>query len=103
MDTVKDKIRQRRTQILAHSYLYYVMDAPIILDITWDHWAEELVKIQATYPECCEIDWYDDVFKDWDGKSGANLPKDYWIAKKALLLFRYHKEAEEDATRTIPT
>ena len=71
--TIKEKIKQRRLQMLVHSYIYYELDTNIISDTTWSKWAKELQQLQNDYPEESKaVEYYDD-FKDWDGSSGAFL------------------------------
>lgn len=71
--TIKEKIRQRRRQMLVHSYIYYELNDNIISDAKWAEWAKELEQLQKNYPkESEEVEYYDD-FKDWDGSSGAFL------------------------------
>ncbi len=73
MQTIKEKIRQRRRQMLAHSYIYYELNDSIISDATWSKWATELAQLQKDYPkESAEVEEYEN-FKDWDGSSGAFL------------------------------
>lgn len=72
--TIKEKIRQRRSQMLVHSCLYYEMDESIVDDATWQKWADELVVLQEENPKACKLDFYDKWFKDWTGASGAFLP-----------------------------
>ena len=78
--------------MLIHSYLYYVLDSPIIDDTTWQRWANELVELQK---KKTEIGFYDEVFANWTGDTGMHLPKEKWIqdrAKKLLLRMNF-KEA----------
>ena len=85
--TVSEKIRQRRRQMLVHSYLYYEMDTNLILDITWSKWAVELAELQKKYPkESNEVE-YAEQFKDWDGSSGAHLKYDDNIISIAYALY----------------
>lgn len=86
---IEEKIRQRRSQMLVHSYLYYHLNESIIDDSTFDMWAKELAQLQK---ECYDIGFYDEVFKDWDGSSGYHLPYDSWIVSKATQLLRYRDE-----------
>lgn len=73
MQTVKEKIRQRRRQMLVHSYIYYELNENIVSDAQWTKWAKELQELQERYPkESAEVEEYDQ-FKDWDGSSGAFL------------------------------
>jgi hypothetical protein len=84
---IAELIQQRRLQLLVHSCIYYNMDRNLILDLTWDKWAKELVELQRKYPHIsCEVDWYD-AFKDWDASTGAFLPlTDEWVVRKATQL-----------------
>ena len=83
--TIKEKIRQRRSQMLVHSFLYYRMDDPIIDDDKWQRWANELAELQNNNPDDCNIDFYDEEFKDWNGDTGFHLPlNDSKVRKKAL-------------------
>lgn len=90
MQTIKEKIKQRRRQMLVHSYLYYEMDYNIVDDHTWSKWAVELAELQKKYPkESAEVE-YADLFSGWDGSSGAHLKYDASI--KAIALRFYAKE-----------
>lgn len=71
--TIKEKIRQRRRQMLVHSYIYYELNENIVSDATWAKWAKELEQLQKAYPkESEEVEEYEQ-FKDWNGSSGAFL------------------------------
>lgn len=73
MQTIKEKIRQRRRQMLVHSYIYYELNENIVSDHTWAKWAKELQELQEKYPkESAEVEEYEN-FKNWDGSSGAFL------------------------------
>lgn len=87
--TTSELIKQRRSQMLIHSYLYYVLDSPIIPDDTWQRWADELVVLQHDNPQ--PIDFYDDVFSDWDASTGMHLPQDAWVREKAYKLLDHRK------------
>lgn len=88
--TIAEKIKQRRLQILVHSCIYYSLDQNIISDAQWNAWSEELKQLQSDYPEISKtVDWYDD-FEDWDGSTGAFLPIDNeWVVNKANQLLQY--------------
>ena len=81
---IREKIKQRRLQLLVHSCIYYKLDRTIISDETWNKWSEELKQLQLKYPDYSrEVEWYD-AFKDWDGSTGAFLPiDDEWVLNKA--------------------
>lgn len=87
--SIQEKIRQRRAQMLVHSYLYYEMDQTLITDHQWQEFANELVKLQAECPEA--IGFYDKEFEGWDGTTGFHLPRDNWVRGKAAELTRYIK------------
>lgn len=71
--TIIERIRQRRRQMLVHSYIYYECDQSIVSDADWSKWAKELQQLQKDYPEeSKQVEEYEQ-FKDWDGSSGAFL------------------------------
>lgn len=81
---IGEKIKQRRSQMLIHSCLYYEMNESIVDDHTWQKWANELAELQKNHPDECNMDFYDEHFKDWDGSSGYHLPlRDPWVYGKA--------------------
>jgi len=91
--TIKEKIKQRRSQMLVHSFLYYRMDEPIIDDDKWQRWANELRDLQELNPNDCNIGFYDEEFKDWNGDTGFKLPlNDPEVIKKAMQIKRLHEE-----------
>lgn len=87
--TPRERIRQRRIQMLTHFYLYYVLDDSIVDDHTWQRWADELVALQAAHPDASTF--YASAFADWDGSSGFHLPRDGWVAQNALRLRALHE------------
>lgn len=94
-----EKIKQRRSQMLVHSCLYYEFDTNIVTDHQWQAWADELAQLQKDYPHLCEkMGWYDDYFRDWNGSSGYNLPhRDPWVLKTA----NYLKDNQEITPNTL--
>lgn len=87
--TIKEKIRQRRSQMLVHSCLYYEMDESIVDDATWQKWADELTVLQEENPKACKLNFYDEHFKDWTGASGAFLPlNDPKVRSKAAYILK---------------
>lgn len=90
-------IAQRRAQMLVHSYLYYVLDSPIVSDDTWQRWADELVQLQRDHPG--PVDDYDHDFADWTGDTGMHLPQGGAIHGHALHLLKLH---ENPALRAGP-
>ena len=90
---LKEKIKQRRTQMLVHSCIYYEMDKNIVDDSTWQKWADELRDLQKDNPLLCTIDFYDEAFARWDGSTGHHLPlKDRWVYDRATLLIKAQEE-----------
>ena len=85
--SISEKIRQRRRQMLVHSFLYYELDSNIIDDYTWSKWGVELRELQKKYPkESAEVE-YAELFKDWDGSSGAHLVYDDNIKSIAYRMY----------------
>ncbi len=98
--TVKEKIRQRRSQMLVHSCLYYEMDESIVSDDKWQQWANELALLQLENPNDCRLDFYDEEFEDWTGASGAFLPlNDPKVRSKAAYIL---KISENNYVQTDP-
>lgn len=87
LQTSSEKIKQRRSQLLVHSYLYYHKDTSIVSDHQWQEWADELVILQKDYPT--PTGFYDNTFKDWNGSTGMHLPTDPWIRRKAEQLLTH--------------
>lgn len=86
VQTLYEKIKQRRTQMLVHSYLYYELDENVIDDHKWQQWADELVELHVMWDRFkapSKVGFYDEAFADWTGASGAFLPFDEWVKKRA--------------------
>lgn len=95
--TIAEKIRQRRLQLLVHSFIYYDLNENIVSDDKWSQWATELVYLQNEYTEISKNVIYYDTFKNFDGSTGFDL--DYRnpdIMNKAYRLLRYHKKGEHN-------
>ena len=89
---VMAKIKQRRLQILVHSCIYYEYDTTVVPDSSYDQWSRELVELQKKYPrETKAVKEYYEAFKDFDGSTGFDLPKDDWVKKKASYLVLLNK------------
>ena len=87
LQTIEEKIRQRRAQMLVHSCIYYELNDNIVSDHKWQQWADELEKLQSDNPDKVNINFYDHYFKDWNGATGNHLPhRDPWVMRKALYL-----------------
>ena len=91
VQTLSEKIRQRRIQMLVHSYLYYELDEIIVDDHKWQQWADELVELQK---QKTDIGFYDEAFSDWTGASGAFLPFDDWVKERAKKLLQYKQQED---------
>lgn len=94
-ETIKEKILQRRLQILVNSLIYYRMDTTLVTDAQFDKWAYELRDLQKKYPKECEATKYYEYFKNWDGTTGFNLPY-YQFRDTAERLIRYRNELEKE-------
>lgn len=88
LQTIEEKIKQRRLQMLVHSYIYYELDKNIVPDDKWSKWAMELVKLQNDNPIASKNVIYYEQFKNWDGNTGAFLQYDKWVKNKANYLLR---------------
>ena len=86
LQTIQEKIKQRRAQMLVHSYIYYRLDETIVSDHQWQTWADELVALQYEYPH--PVGFYDIVFASWDGSTVYHLPHDEWVVNKANYILR---------------
>jgi len=88
--SIVEKIRQRRAQMLVHSYIYYEKDDNIVDDFKWQQWADELVVLQKENPG--DIGYYDKEFKGWTGAGGSHLPlKDTRVMNKAETIYHLVK------------
>lgn len=91
--TIKEKIRQRRSQMLVHSCIYYELDDSIVSDNDWQRWANELVELHKKYPKHRKIGFFDREFSTWDGSSGYHLPHRHpWVYNKAQQLLKHSQE-----------
>lgn len=96
--TIAEKIKQRRRQMLVHSYIYYEKNKNIISDAVWSKWAMELADLQKKHPkEAAEVE-FADQFADWDGSSGAFLkfPENIRTVAERLLMQRETKKVKID-------
>lgn len=73
-EQIKEKINQRRRQMLVHSCIYYRFDTNIVNDFDYDRWVNELMELQRKYPEIAQQCVYQEDFKNLDETtSGFNL------------------------------
>ena len=84
---IKEKIKQRRTQMLVHSCIYYELNDNIVPDAVWQKWADELRDLQNEHPLLCQIEHFDEAFARWDESTGHHLPlRDPWVFNRATQL-----------------
>ena len=88
--TPHERIQQLRICLAVHSYIYYELCDNLVSDDQWQRWAQELVEMQATYPDY--TDDYDEYFDDWDGSTGFHLCEIPGLHNSAMRLMRYHHE-----------
>ena len=94
LQTVAEKILQRRLQMIVHSYIYYVLNDNIVSDAVWMRWAKELEKMQKEHPEEAKKVKFAGLFSDWDGSTGFHLAQaadDKAIGKARYLLANRRK------------
>jgi len=72
VQTVAEKIKQRRSQMLVHSCIYYHLDDCLVSDHQWQQWANELRDLQNLFG--WEIGYFDKEFEGWTGATGFDLP-----------------------------
>lgn len=96
---LKERIHQRRRQILVHSYLYYQLDNPIIEDWKFDYFSNDLVDLQEKYPELSKEAPFHYEFQDFDGSSGFDLKYNQpVIVNVAARLLRYAEQEREKSS-----
>ena len=96
-DLILCKIRQRRLQVLVHSYIYYDLGDTLVSDSKWQQWANELVTLQKKYPEESNKAPYAEEFKDFDATTGFHLPyRRKSIVNKAEQLVEYHRRRSKN-------
>lgn len=83
---IAELIHRRREQMLVHSYIYYKLNDNIIDDFTWSKWAMELQELQKDYPEISKQVADYELFKHWDGSTGAFLKFSTRVKNKAKYL-----------------
>lgn len=81
--------------MVIHSAIYYVLNDNILTDNEWATKAKELVRLQEQYPEVASQVVYAEEFKDFDGSTGFNLPKDDRVMAKAQYLLSISRKRRE--------
>ena len=84
--SLTERVKQLRSAMLIHSYIYYQLNSNLITDHQFDERAAELVGLQAQL--FMPIGWYDDAFADWTGATGCHLHYDHWVVDKANYLIK---------------
>lgn len=92
MFDIQSIIKRKRSLLLIHSYIYYVLNDNVISDDEWQRIAEELKELQKE--NGYKWGFYDEVFKDWDGTTGMHLPINDWIREKAHRIIWLHNKNE---------
>ena len=82
--TPTEVVQRLRLNILANSYIYYVLGGGVISDTHWQQMANTLRMLHAVYGFTWEC--YDEAFADWDGSTGMHLPCDAVVKAKAEYL-----------------
>ena len=75
LQTIAEKILQRRLQMIVHSYLYYELDESLVSDGTWSRWGKELQQLQEVHPDVAKKVRFAELFADWDASTGFHLAK----------------------------
>lgn len=96
--TLEEKIRQRRAQMIVHSYAYERLNISIVSDHKWQQWADELVELQK---QCLIIGFYDDEFADWTGATGSHLPQNAYAHAVAMDLINSVDPARIESARRL--
>lgn len=95
--SVEECVKQRRRQILVHSYIYYELNQNIVSDAQWNKWASELVKLQEDNPQI--VTDYQEQFKGWDGSTGAFFEYDTAIISIANHLIAMQTKKTKPKTK----
>ena len=89
-------IQRRRSQILAHSLIYYELATNLASDAQWGEWGLALVKSHKEHPNEAESVIFSEQFKDFDASTGYNLPfRDEQIINIAYRLLSHQPESAE--------
>ena len=88
--SIPERIKQLRSCMLIHSYIYYKLNMNVISDDQWQRMANELRDLHHTYGEKWE--WYDNDFRNWTGATGMHLSIDNWIIDKANYIIKNNED-----------
>ncbi|NBP55157.1 hypothetical protein EBU71_01220 [bacterium] len=94
-----DLIRELRAKILVHSHLYWIKNQSLVEDSIFDKWKLNLIdaqnkfEIESSKDLTLEVNFFDETFKNWDGKNTRNLPiYDKWVMDRVEVLMS-HKDS----------
>ena len=85
-EVIKSKILELRTKILVHACVFEIYDDQVVGRETWKVWVDELLDLQKENPSCVEVDYYDNIFKAWDGISQTLPLHDETVRSRASFL-----------------
>ena len=72
MEEISETIKRKRTWLMVHAYIYYMLDDNLVTDAQYDTVCVELVDLQKAHG--VNHEFYDEVFYDWTGATGMHLP-----------------------------
>lgn len=72
--TILERVNQRRRQILVHSFLYYQLNTSKVDDHKYDSFVNDLIDLQAKYPEIAEQGIFADEFRGFQTGDSFKLP-----------------------------
>lgn len=80
-------IRVLRLEVLIHCCLYYWLDRPIMRNWRYDEIADQLKAYQEAFPDDCDVEYFDEEFKDFNPSDAIGLPyDDHTIITQANML-----------------
>lgn len=89
MQTLVEKINQRRRQLLVHAFLYYRLNTSTIDDHTYDRFALDLIQLQEEHGKIAESCIYADAFRGFKMGDSFGLPlHDPHVQEMALRYLR---------------
>ncbi len=95
---IESHIRRCRANLLLHSYIFFFMEKPVWTMEKYISVTNMLLALQAAFPE--PINYYDHIFKDWDGDTSKPLPTDSWSRSAANKVWKEHHMRINQAINT---
>lgn len=87
------RIKQRRRQLIVHSFIYYRLSDNIVSDHKYDEWARELIDLQQKYPEEAKEAPYAKDFEGFQMGDSFKLPMgEPWVIDTVTKIMAYHKK-----------